>query len=80
MSNAKGNSGFRGSGLMDLGVGLFLASPQLNISLIIMSGMAPFILLMCIPQQSNMWQEGVTCKRAFLRVTWFANKHRNTYA
>lgn len=42
MSKAKGNSGFRGSGLMDLGVGLFPASPQLNIILIIMSGMAPF--------------------------------------
>lgn len=42
MSNAKSNSGFRGSGLMDLGIGSFPTSPHLNFILMIMPGMAPF--------------------------------------
>ena len=62
MSNAKGNSGFRGSGLMDRGVAVLLASPQLNIILIIMSGMAPpRSVLSCIPQQHVAGSE-VACK------------------
>lgn len=59
MSNAKGNSGFRGSGLMDLGVGFLHASPQLNIMLIIMSGMAPF-------QSSHAFHSRATCGREWI--------------
>lgn len=73
MSNAKGNSGFRGSGLMDPGVGLLPASPQLNIILIIMSGMAPF-------QSTRAFHSRATCGSEGVKLQLHANHIQPRYS
>lgn len=56
MSNAKGNSGFRGSGLMDLGgrCAPCLSTFKYHLDHHVRDGL--FSVHTCIPQLSNMWQ------------------------